>query len=86
MTRPNSVLTLASESPAVCPDWVTHRDLYAVSETSWRKSPQQKRSDWADGCGWCGGMFTVPQVAEQYLAPDSLPDRVEGIPIGGRHG
>lgn len=84
MTRPDSVLTLAS--PAVCPDWVTHRDLYAVSETSWRKSPEQKRADWAGGCGWCGGLFTIRQVAEQYLAPDSLPDCVEGTHIGGRRG
>jgi hypothetical protein len=60
--------------PALCPDWVGHRDLYAIRDTSWRLTAEQKRADWADGCGWCGGEFTAAAVAEQFMTPDMQPE------------
>jgi hypothetical protein len=81
-------LTESMAAQAVCPDWAGHRRLYAQSELTWRLTPEQKRADWADGCGHCGGHLPLQVVAAALLDSDSLPDvgaGVEGHQIGGRH-
>ena len=50
--------------------WHDHRRLYAGSETTWRKSLEQRADDGRDVvCGWCG---------EPYKAHDPF------VPVGER--
>ena len=50
------------------------RDNYAKRETTWRLTRDQKRDEWATGCGWCGQPIRNHaefRLAAAILTPDA---------------
>lgn len=58
-------------------DWHAHRRLWSASETTLRKSLEERARDWDNGCGWCSEPY---HAHDPFIPLDQRPVKPERIP------